>query len=177
MRSLKSIIVCSMMLTAFVGLSQTEKDGKLIESAENARKILKETDKGLDKFFQKSEGYVIFPNVGKGAFIVGGSGGKGVVYENKKAIGTATLVKIDVGFQAGGEQVIEIIFFETDAALAKFKEGNYEFSADISAVALKSGVSQNADYDDGVAIFTYTKGGLMASASVGGQKFSYNSFK
>lgn len=177
MKSLKSIIVCSLMLTTFISFSQTEKDEELMDSAEKAENTLKETDKGLDKFFQKSDGYVIFPNVGKGAFIVGGSGGKGVVYENKKAIGTATLVKIDVGFQAGGQNVIEIIFFENDAALAKFKEGNYEFSAEVSAVALKSGVSQNADYDNGVAIFTYTKGGLMADASVGGQKFSYSSFE
>jgi len=40
-------------------------------------------------------------------------------------------------------------------------------------VALVSGASANADYKDGVAVFTLAKGGAMAEASVGGQKFSY----
>ena len=31
----------------------------------------------------------------------------------------------------------------------------------------------DADFEDGVAVFTLTKGGLMYEAAVGGQKFSY----
>ena len=42
-----------------------------------------------------------------------------------------------------------------------------------SAVAVSAGVSVNAAYDGGVAIFTMAKGGLMYEASIGGQKFSY----
>jgi hypothetical protein len=38
-------------------------------------------------------------------------------------------------------------------------------------VAVKTGASVDADYSDGVAIFTSVKGGLMYEASVGGQKF------
>jgi len=38
---------------------------------------------------------------------------------------------------------------------------------------LKSGASADAAYKDGVAVFTLSKGGAMAEASVGGQKFSY----
>ncbi len=33
--------------------------------------------------------------------------------------------------------------------------------------------SADADYSNGVAVFTMTKGGLMYEASVGGQKFSF----
>jgi hypothetical protein len=46
-------------------------------------------------------------------------------------------------------------------------------AAQVSAVALKAGASADADYKDGVAVFTLSKGGAMAEASVGGQKFSY----
>ena len=41
----------------------------------------------------------------------------------------------------------------------------------ISREKVKTGASANADYSDGVAIFTQAKGGLMYEASVGGQKF------
>jgi len=45
--------------------------------------------------------------------------------------------------------------------------------AQASAVAVTEGASSDANYDKGVAIFTHSGGGLMAEATVGGQKFSY----
>ncbi|MEN6333246.1 MAG: hypothetical protein ABFE01_03240, partial [Phycisphaerales bacterium] len=50
---------------------------------------------------------------------------------------------------------------------------NYAFAAQASAVALKSGASANAQYADGVAVFTMSQAGLMFEASVGGQKFAF----
>ena len=52
-------------------------------------------------------------------------------------------------------------------------DGNFEFNAQVSAVAVTAGASANAGYAYGVAVFTQTKGGLMYEASVGGQKFSF----
>lgn len=129
------------------------------------------------KFFENSSGYAIFPNVGKGGLIIGGASGNGVVYENGSAVGMTSLKKVNIGLQAGGQAVIEVIFFETDAALAKFKEGNYEFSAQVSAVVADEGKSKNVDYDDGVLVFALPKAGFMADISVGGQKFEYDAFK
>jgi len=40
-------------------------------------------------------------------------------------------------------------------------------------VAVTAGASADADYSNGVAIFTMARGGLMYEATVGGQKFSY----
>jgi len=37
----------------------------------------------------------------------------------------------------------------------------------------KAGASADASYNKGVAIFTNISGGVMADASVGGQKFDY----
>jgi hypothetical protein len=54
--------------------------------------------------------------------------------------------------------------------------GNYEFAAQTSAVALKSGASANAEYRDGMMVFTEAIGGLMYEASVGGQKFKVEPF-
>ena len=45
--------------------------------------------------------------------------------------------------------------------------------AQASAVAATAGASADANYDKGVAIFTHAGGGLMAEATVGGQKFTY----
>jgi lipid-binding SYLF domain-containing protein len=133
----------------------------------------KKTDPALTRFFDQAAGYVVFPGIGKGGAGVGGAYGKGVLFENGKAIGNATLTQVTVGAQIGGQTYSEVIFFETSQALADFKAGKFTFAAQVSAVALKSGASADAQYKSGVAVFTATKGGLMAEASLGGQKFSY----
>ena len=40
-------------------------------------------------------------------------------------------------------------------------------------MAVKTGASANVAYENGVAVFTMTKGGLMYEASIGGQKFKF----
>jgi hypothetical protein len=42
-----------------------------------------------------------------------------------------------------------------------------------SVIIVKAGASKDASYDDGVAVFTMPTSGLMAEATVGGQKFQY----
>ena len=176
MRTLKSITVAALILISFTLSSQTNKDRKIMKDAIKAKKDLLKTNSGLESFFNNSAGYVIFPNVGKGGFIIGGASGNGVVYENGEVIGMADLKKLNVGLQAGGQAIVEVIFFETKVDLSRFTEGKFAFAAEASAVALKSGVAINAKYKDGVAVFAMPKAGLMADASVGGQKFGYKPF-
>jgi len=46
-------------------------------------------------------------------------------------------------------------------------------NAQVGAVAAAEGASKNAKYVEGVMVFTKAKQGLMAEASVGGQKFMF----
>ncbi|MEM6541696.1 MAG: lipid-binding SYLF domain-containing protein [Bacteroidota bacterium] len=177
MRAIKSIGICFLLLAAITVSGQTKKDRKIMKDAEKAKQTLLKSDSGLQGFFDTSAGYVIFPNVGKGGFIIGGASGNGVVYDaEEQPIGMADLKKLNIGLQAGGQSIIEIIFFETVTDLKRFKEGKFQFAAEASAVAVKSGIAVNAKYKDGVAVFALPKAGLMADASVGGQKFGYSSF-
>lgn len=130
-------------------------------------------DPDLDRFFNESYGYAVFPKVGKGGFIAGGGGGGGYVYEQGQLVGTVTLRMLTVGAQIGGQDFREIIFFQDQATLEDFKSGNFEFSATVDAVAASSGAARQARFDRGVAVFTLARSGLMAEASVGGQKFDY----
>jgi len=41
---------------------------------------------------------------------------------------------------------------------------------------ISEGANASADYSDGVAVLTFSKGGLMYEASIGGQKFSYEEY-
>lgn len=176
MEVLKSLVLVGMLLMMAGANAQTKKDRKIMNDAKKAKKTLLSADSGLERFFENSAGYVLFPNVGKGGFIIGGASGNGVVYEAGERVGMAGLKKLNVGLQAGGQAIIEVIFFETEVDLERFKEGKFQFAAETSAVALKSGIAFNAKYKEGVAVFALPKAGLMADASVGGQKFSYRPF-
>jgi lipid-binding SYLF domain-containing protein len=173
MKTLRTLSLVITLLTITVGYNQNKKDEKIINDASKAKQTLLKQDAGLENFFDKSAGYVIFPNVGKGGFIIGGASGNGVVYENGSIIGMADLKKLNIGVQAGGQAIIEVIFFETKDDLNAFKKSDFQFGAEASAVAVKSGIAFNAKYKDGVAVFALPKAGLMADASVGGQKFKF----
>ncbi len=152
--------------------SQSDKD-ELHNEVKIAVMRFKDKDPGMDRFFSSAKGYAVFPSVGRGGFIVGGAYGKGELYEKGKMVGHCDLSQGSIGAQIGGQGYREIIFFETTTALASFKSGTFEFAGQASAVAATAGASADADYEHGVAVFTMTKGGLMAEASIGGQNFSY----
>ena len=176
MKSFK-LLTATILLAGLAFAGQAADHKKLQADVDDAIAAFKKADPGLKDTFKNSAGYVVFPNVGKGGFIVGAAHGNGHVYEKGKVVGYASLTQVTVGAQVGGQEYSEVIFFETPAALAKFKESDFAMSAQVSAVAAAEGASKNAKYVDGVMVFTKAKQGLMAEASVGGQKFKFEPIK
>jgi lipid-binding SYLF domain-containing protein len=179
MKRLIQIASISLVITSLampMSLFAQEKDEKLINDNKEAKASFIKADSLMQHLFDNSVGYVIFPNVGKGAIGVGGAAGNGILYEGEKAVGRASMKQVNVGFQFGGKAYREVIFFENQAALDRFKQNKFEFDAQASAVAATVGASANVKYRDGVMVFTQEKGGLMYEASVGGQKFDYSAF-
>ena len=130
----------------------------------------------LKPYFKKARGYAVFPNIGKGGIGIGAARGSGEVFEKGNVIGKTTLTQVSIGVQLGGQSFSQIIFFKDKKSLDRFTEGNFEFGASASAVLISEGANASADYSDGVAVLTYSKGGLMYEASIGGQKFSYEEY-
>jgi lipid-binding SYLF domain-containing protein len=153
-----------------------ESESELIGDANSAIAMFEKADPSITAFLKRAPGYVVFPGVGKAGLGVGGAHGKGVLFEGGKPMGKAELTQLNIGAQAGAQKYGELIVFETEKDLAKFKEGKFAFSGQVSAVALKSGAAATAHFSNGVAVFTHAEGGLMYEASVGGQKFSYHPF-
>src|SRR6187401_3606682 len=87
-------------------------------------------------FFDHSYGYAVFPTVGKGGLGVGAAHGSGRVYEKGKPVGNATMNQLSVGLQAGGQAFSQIIFFEDQRAFDEFTSGEFEFGANVQAIAI-----------------------------------------
>jgi lipid-binding SYLF domain-containing protein len=185
MRNLTRIITALPLLFLALGVAHAGSYSDTIAVFKNAG--------ASGTFFSRSYAYAVFPTVGSGALGVGGAFGRGRVYVHGLYTGDATIGQVSVGFQAGGKAYSQIVFFEDKRALDEFESGNFEFGADASVVAITAGANAGAAtngassgvsagqndattrgiYQKGMAVFTVAKGGLMYSASIAGQKFSY----
>lgn len=145
------------------------------------------------EYFNTAYGYAIFPNIGKAGFIVGGARGEGHVYQGGERVGETTMNQLSIGFQLGGTDYAEVIFFKDQSSFSDFTSGNFEFDANaqVTAVTASAGASAGTNgaqgsasggehdaatgggYYKGMAVFTVAKGGLMYAATIAGQKFEF----
>jgi lipid-binding SYLF domain-containing protein len=79
----------------------------------------------------------------------------GVSFTRKVNIGYADLTQMSAGLQAGLQDYRELIVFENQAAMDKFKRNEIDFSASAAA---------SAEFVDGVAVFVRPIRGAMAEA-------------
>jgi lipid-binding SYLF domain-containing protein len=142
------------------------------EAKEAMSAMIKDAPK-LQSFYDKAYGTAVFPKITKAGLLIGGAAGNGMVYKNKEVVGSSKLKQASFGLQAGGQQYSEVIFFENKESFERFTNGNLKFDAQASAVAITEGASIDVAYQNGVAVFTLVKGGLMLEASIGGQHFKY----
>lgn len=146
---------------------------ELHKDAESALDTMIGKTPKLATYKEMAYGYAVFPRVTKAGLGIGGAAGSGVVFQNNEAVGSSKLKQASIGLQAGGQQYSEVIFFENEKSFENFTKGTLKFDAQASAVAIKTGASVDVAYQNGVAVFTHTLGGLMYEASIGGQHFTF----
>lgn len=193
----KRIAASLTLVTVFFGLTALAGERKVEDyssTIEDFKKIPQ-----VAKFFDGAYGYAVFPSIGKGGLGIGASHGKGQVYAEGKVVGFTATTDISIGFQAGGQAYSQIIFFQNAQSLQNFSSGNFEFGASASAIAVQSSAgasagtegtgasasgsktaekhTANAEYQNGMVVFTMAKGGLMFAATIAGQKYSYDPVK
>ena len=151
--------------------SRADKEALLAEAASTLRRLRAEHP-GVDLIVQHYS-YALFPTVTKGALVIGGARSQGVVYAQGRHVGYSDLTQGSVGAQAGVQTFSELLVFANKNALDRFKAGQVTFAADASAVVLKTGVTTDTSFIDGVAVVVSPVGGVMVEAAIGGQQFTY----
>jgi len=147
----------------------------------------------VPELLAESYGYAVLPTIGKGGMGIGGAGGSGCVFAGGRHTGDVTMGQVTIGWQLGGQAYSQLILFKNADSYQEFTEGNFEFGADATAVALTYGAAAGAStqgasasagdtkaagsWKRGMAIFTLVKGGLMYEASIGGQKYKFKPLK
>ncbi len=172
-----TLLAAALLLTACSSSPTPELEREaLARDVQTAKETALYKSPQMKRLFDDSYGYAVFPNAGKGAFIVGGGYGKGQVFQKGKsrAVGEANISQISVGLQAGGQAFSEFVFFRDKFNFDNFTNGKFAFAANASAVAVTEGASTNIDYKADVAAFTMVKSGLMLEAAISGQNFSFS---
>jgi lipid-binding SYLF domain-containing protein len=134
---------------------------------------LQEKHSNLKDRINKAYGYAVFPSIGRASVVLGGAHGLGEVFEQGEPIGFASMSQITVGVQVGGQTFSEVLLFNDKPALDKFKtRGRLGLTFNASAVIVKAAATATNNVSD-IETKTYSQGGMLLEASMGGSKYSF----
>jgi len=168
----------ALSLVACAGTPSSEKEGKQAE-------VRKATQASLEKFYnaqpklqsavENAPGYGIFTTYGI-SFIVGGSGGEGLVHNNRTKTDTfMDAAQASAGLQVGAAQTDTLIIFDTQEAMQKFIDKGWVAGGGAVAQAGASGESVGPGVGGNVIAnakyYTLTPNGLQAGVAAAGTKY------
>ncbi len=152
---------------------QADPDDKRQVKAEKALNEILERIPGAEYYLGESYGFAILPSIGRIGIGFGGAYGRGIVVEGETAIGTTSFWQFTSGLQAGAKYYSMIVFFKDKEALEGYKTNAMQFMGQTSLALATVGLQSNPSYNDGVAIMTVNRFGLMAEFSYSGAQFRY----
>lgn len=170
--------LASLMVLATTG--SADDPAKAKEIVDSAAKVAESVaaDPKLDpswrEIFREAKGFVIYPEILKAGFILGGSGGSGVLVardeKSGKWTGPAfyTIGAASLGFQAGVAAVEAVVVVRTERALTKLLSSSAKLGADLSVAAGPAGGGVGAGSITADLVVLARSKGLYGGMSVEG---------
>ena len=91
-------------------------------NATAALQTLYKTTPGAKELANNAKGILVFPNIVKAGFIIGGQYGDGALREKGRTVGYYRSVAASYGLQAGVQSFGYVLFFMDDASLQYLKK-------------------------------------------------------
>ncbi len=148
-------------------------DDKRQVNAATAIEIMRSRIPRSEQYFNDAYGIAVLPSVTRFGIGFGGAYGKGIVIEGDTAIGGTGFWQFTSGLQAGIRNFTMVLFFKDKEALEDYKEGKLQFMGQAGLAIATVGIAGTPTYNEGVAIITMTRLGLMGEFSYSGAKFTY----
>jgi lipid-binding SYLF domain-containing protein len=174
MKHLLTFMLLSTMLAVPATQAEWQSDGsKLQDGAAQAIAAFRERVPRTEAYFDQAYAFAVYPSVTRIGFGFGGAYGKGIVVEGDETIGLSKYWQFTSGIQAGARNFSLIVFFKDKQALEYFQLAKTQFMGQAGLAAGTVGVAGTPTYDEGVAVVTVTRLGLMGEFTVSGAKFTY----
>jgi SH3 domain-containing YSC84-like protein 1 len=165
-----------------VSLAYADKlDDRVSYSADVFKALINTPDQGVPRhLLENCRGIMIIPGMKKGAFIVGGSYGRGVVLyrkDNRKWSPPAfvSLGGGSFGYQIGGQSTDLVLFIMSERGVKALLRNKFTLGADASVAAGPVGRSASAGVDVTLTsdIYSYARSsGLFAGIALDGSNIS-----
>ncbi len=131
---------------------------------------------GTRDLAQKAAGILVIPLMTEGGFILGAGYGRGALRINGATVDYYASVKGNAGLQIGAQQYAQVLFFMTDAALARFRRSTgWTAGADLEYVVKDEGNALTADTNTLTAPIiaaVFGQAGLRIGATLEGTKYT-----
>jgi lipid-binding SYLF domain-containing protein len=168
---LVSMFIVALSLPAWAG--SKEKDEQTLQNATNVLQQMLSDQNIPSDVIAKANCVIVLPNVKKGGFIVGGSGGRGPMVCRSNSTGKWSapamfnIGGVSVGLQAGETHSDYVLLVMNENAVNAILNGKTELGKDATAAAGPSGAT--AASVSGNDILTYKRSqGLFAGVSLSG---------
>jgi lipid-binding SYLF domain-containing protein len=124
----------------------------------------------------RAKGVLVFPDIRKGAFIVGAQYGYGALRRGRKTVGYYRTGAASYGFQAGVKKFGYALFFMTPSALSYLeKSGGWAIGTGPSIVVVDQGMARSmitTSIRSDVYAFVFNQTGLMGGIGLEGSKIT-----
>ena len=162
---------------AFSSLSaQASEAQDLEQQADAAMKSLLDSEPAAKKLASTAKGILVFPDVIKAGFLIGGQYGNGVLRKAGKTASYHNTTAASYGLQAGAQSFGYVMMFMTDSALDYLESSEgWEIGIGPSVVVVDEGIAKaltTTTTKDDVYVFFFNQKGLMAGLGVQGSKIS-----
>ncbi|MDH3391307.1 MAG: YSC84-related protein, partial [Desulfobulbaceae bacterium] len=139
-------------------------------------KQFREEISGGKEFLKNARGVLVFPNVIKAGFGVGGEYGEGALRIGGKTVDYYNTAAASIGFQIGAQSKKVILVFMQANALKQFRESSgWEAGVDGSVALIELGTGGSLDttnIKDPIIGFVFGNKGLMYNLTLEGSKFT-----
>ncbi len=177
---------CLLVVFMVLALGVTQMIGATAAAAASAAEIDRNVNMALEKLYAKSpsakvlaqgaKGILVFPNIVKGGFIVGGQFGEGALRMGSKTVGYYNTISASYGLQAGLQKYGYVLFFMTDSALSYLdRSDGWEVGIGPSIVIVDEGLAKSittTTAKSDVYAFFFDQRGLMAGLGLQGTKIT-----
>jgi lipid-binding SYLF domain-containing protein len=174
------IALLTLLLSSFTfaGSGQQDTTARLQSAATVMGEIMAAPDKGIpEEVLNGAKCIAVVPDMAKGAFLVGGEHGRGVVTcRTTHGWSAPAFISIgggNFGFQAGGQSVDLVVLFMNDKGVQGLLSSKFELSGEASATAGPVGrhASAGTDWKMNTEALSYSRTkGLFAGVAVDGAK-------
>lgn len=177
-RFIRSACISLLASLALLGAgSATAATGAVIDAdVKAALAALYEESPTAKALGDRAKGILVFPNVVKAGFIVGGQSGDGALLKQGKRVGYYNSSAVSVGMQAGAQSYAFAIFFMSDKVMRDFeKSKGYEVGVGPSVVVVDAGAAKDINTltaKSDVYAFVFGQKGLMAGVGLQGTKIT-----